>query len=52
MIEWRQVLVEPGTEERRLPVGTVVVATTVEQVGWVDTEPVVPPGAKIYEAGK
>jgi hypothetical protein len=43
--EWRLVLVEPGSEERRLPAGTVIHAVTVEQVGWVDTDPIVPDDA-------
>jgi hypothetical protein len=46
--EERLVLLAPGTEKRPLPVGTVLYAETVERVGWVDTEPVLPPGIVQY----
>ncbi|GAB3469240.1 CU044_5270 family protein [Actinophytocola sediminis] len=49
--EWRLVLLEPGSERRRLPVGTVVHAETVEQVGWVDADPVLPAGTDEFGYG-
>lgn len=47
----RMVLLEPGSEERKVPVGTVLHANVIEHIGWVDTEPVVPPGADVVHQG-
>lgn len=50
--EWRLVLAEPGGEVRELPAGTVIHSQVIEQVGWVDTDPVVPPDADHFGLGE
>jgi hypothetical protein len=47
----RMVLLEPAGEVRRLPAGTVLYSNSIEHIGWVDTDPVVPPGAEELHTG-
>jgi len=47
LVENQMILLEPGTEDAPLPVGTILYHVTFQPAGWVDTDPVVPEGATV-----
>lgn len=46
LLENQIVLLENGNEAKALPVGTIVYHVTFESAGWLNTDPVLPPGAE------